>query len=281
MKAAPGDPFSDEKALPKETHEALLQHYGLKDPLYIQYVKYLSSIIRWDLGPSFKYKDLTVNDIIRDGFIVSGILGLEALTIALSFGILIGILSAINQNKYPDFLAMSMATFGISVPSFLIAALLQYTLAFKLGLFPIARWGTMIHTILPALSLAAMPIAFIARLVRANMIEVLYEDYIKTAKSKGLTYPTIILRHCLRNAIAPLMPYFGQLTANILVGSFIIEKIFGIPGLGQWFVISVSSRDYPVIMGTTVFYSIILLSSLLISEIAQGFLDPRIKQSET
>lgn len=278
MKAIPGDPFTQEQALPKEILEGLRHHYGLDQPWYMQYLYYLKSILVWDLGPSFKYKARTVNEIINEGFPVSAMLGLEALFLSLSVGVFLGTFSAINQNKWQDRFAMITAVLGISVPSFILATLLQYVFALKLGLFPVARWESFEYTILPALSLAALPTAFIARLIRANMVEILQQDFIKVAKSKGLPPTKVVLRHALRNALLPVIAYFGQLTVNILTGSFIIEKIFGIPGLGQWFVTSVSNRDYTVIMGTTVFYSILLLSAIFIVDIVYGYLDPRIRE---
>lgn len=278
MKAIPGDPFTDEKALPKEIHAALRAHYGLEDPWYEQYAKYVWSAFTWDLGPSLKYQDRSVNSVIRESFPVSAVLGLEALLIALSVGITVGVLSALKHNQWQDQLFMMFASLGITIPSFILAALLQYTFAIKLGLFPVARWGTMAQSILPAISLAAMPIAYIGRLVRSNMIEVLKSEYIKTAQSKGLSKARIIFKHTLKNALSPLMPYFGQLTANILLGSFVIEKIFGIPGLGQWFVNSVNNRDYTMIVGMTLFYSFILLALLFIADLLHSFLDPRIKR---
>ncbi|MCB1180999.1 MAG: ABC transporter permease [Chlamydiia bacterium] len=277
MKAIPGDPFTQEKALPQEILNSLYEHYKLNDPWYIQYFNYLKSIITWNLGPSFKYKARTVNEIIRNGFPISAILGFEALLIALGCGITLGTISAIRQHKWQDYGAMVLAVLGISVPSFIMAAFLQFIFAIKLDLLPVARWGTFEQSILPAISLAALPTAFIARLTRANMIEVLRMDYIKTARSKGISETKVIMHHTLRNALLPVVTYLGTLTANILTGSFIIEKIFGIPGLGQWFINSITNRDYTVIMGITVFYSILLLIAILAVDIIYGWIDPRIK----
>lgn len=277
MKAIPGDPFTQEKALPKEILDSLYEHYKLNDPWYIQYGNYLKSILVWDLGPSFKYKSRTVNDIINSGFPVSAILGLEALLIALSCGIILGTIAALKQHQWQDYTAMVIAVVGISVPSFILAAFMQYLFAIKLDLFPVARWGTFEQTILPALSLAALPTAFIARLTRANMVEILSLDYIKTAKAKGLSTVHVTARHALKNALLPVVTYLGTLTANILTGSFIIEKIFGIPGLGQWFINSITNRDYTVIMGVTVFYGLILLTTIFFVDILYCWIDPRIK----
>lgn len=281
MKSLPGDPFTEEKAIPREILQALHRHYELDKPLYIQYCKYLKSVITWDLGPSFKYKSRTVNEIIREGFPVSLILGLQSLFIAISLGIFLGVTASLNQNKWKDYCSIIVASIGISIPSFILASFFQYLFSLKLGLFPVARWGTFSHTVLPSISLAMLPTAFIARLTRSNMLEVLQQEYIKTAKAKGLRYWNIVIFHALRNALLPVFSYLGLLIANILSGSFVVEKIFGIPGLGQWFVTSIQNRDYTVIMGTTVFYSLLLLASVFAIDIIYGFLDPRIRTRNT
>jgi oligopeptide transport system permease protein len=277
MKAVPGDPFNQEKDIPPEIYKSMMAHYGLDKPVHIQYFNYLKAVATWELGPSFKYKTQTVNDIINSGFPVSLVLGLEALLLALGLGVLLGVIAALRHNKWQDYSSMVMAVIGISVPSFILASFFQYIFAMKLGWFPVARWGTFAHTILPVLSLAALPIAFIARLTRSNMLEVLQQDYIKTAKAKGLKGSVVTIRHAIRNALLPVVTYLGPLTAGILTGSFVVEKIFGIPGLGFQFVTSISNRDYTVIMGTTVFYSMILLVMVLLVDIAYGLIDPRIK----
>ncbi|NGX62138.1 MAG: Oligopeptide transport system permease protein OppB [Chlamydiae bacterium] len=280
MKAIPGDPFTQEKALPKEILESLYEHYKLNDPWYVQYGNYLKSILQWDLGPSFKYKARTVNDIIKTGFPISAILGFEALCISITFGIFFGSLAALKQNRWQDYASMLTAVLGISVPSFILAAFLQYFLSIKLDLLPVARWGTFQQSILPAISLAALPTAFVARLTRANMVEVLSMDYIKTARAKGLSQQAVLIKHAMRNALLPVVTYIGMLIANILTGSFIIEKVFGIPGLGQWFINSITNRDYTVIMGITVFYSFILLGAIFLVDLTYGWMDPRIKVGE-
>lgn len=277
MRIAPGNPFTSEKKLPPEIEANLNAHFGLDKPWYAQYGEYLLRIAKWDFGPSFKYKSQTVNDLINDGFPVSAALGLEAIFIAISFGVLLGIIAALKHNKWQDYTAMIIAVLGISVPSFIMATFLQYFLAIKMGLFPVARWETFMHTILPAFALASSPMAFIARLTRSSMLEVLANDYIKTAKAKGLSQGVITVRHAIRNALLPVVTYMGPLTAGILTGSFVIERIFGIPGLGAHFVTSIGNRDYTVIMGVTVFYSILLLFSILLVDIAYGIIDPRIK----
>ncbi|WP_243291340.1 ABC transporter permease [Bacillus sp. FJAT-47783] len=277
MRAAPGGPFSGEKKLPPEIEANLNAYYGLDQPWYIQYFDYLVSIVQWDFGPSFKYKGQTVNDLINDGFPVSFVLGMESIFLAVAIGVLLGVIAALRHNKWQDYTAMILAVVGISVPSFIMASVLQYIFAMKLDLFPVARWETFAHTILPALALASTPMAFIARLTRSSMLEVLSNDYIKTAKAKGLSGRAITFKHTIRNALLPVVSYMGPLTAGILTGSFVIEKIFGIPGLGSHFVLSITNRDYTTIMGVTVFYSILLLVSILLVDLAYGLIDPRIK----
>ncbi len=277
MKAIPGDPFTQEQAVPEEILIALRSHYHLDDPWYLQYGHYLKSLVTWDLGPSFKYKARTVNEIIAQGFPVSAALGLQAFFLALSSGVFLGVVSAANRGKWQDYLAMGTAVVGLSVPSFLLATFLQYLFAIKLGILPVARWGTFAQSILPTWSLAALPTAFIARLTRSGLLEVLNQDYILTARAKGLGRPAILIRHALRNAFLPVLTYLGPLLANILCGSFVVEKIFGIPGLGQWFITAVTNRDYTVIMGMTVFYSIILLVAMLLVDLFYSVLDPRMR----
>ena len=277
MQMIPGDPFTQEKAVPEEILKAMYHHYGLDQPWYVQYFRYMKGLITFDLGPSFKYQGRTVTEIIREGFPVSMALGFEALILSIFFGITLGSIAALKHLKWQDHLMMVFAVVGISVPSFILATFLQYLISMKLDLLPVARWGSFDHSILPALSLAALPTAFIARLTRSNMVEIMQEDYIQTAKSKGLNAFQIVIRHALRNALLPIVTYLGPLTTAILTGSFAVEKIFGIPGLGQWFVMSITNRDYTVIMGTTVFYSAILMVCVFLVDILYCLIDPRIQ----
>jgi oligopeptide transport system permease protein len=278
MKSIPGDPFTQDQAIPEEILKAMYRHYGLDQPWYVQYGHYLKGLVTWNLGPSFKYESRTVNEIIASGFPVSLTLGVEALLFATSIGVILGALSALKQSRWQDHFLMLLAVIGISLPSFIMATLLQYLFAMKWDLLPVARWGTFSQSILPALSLAALPTAFIARLMRAHMIEALQQDYIQTARSKGLNSLQILWFHALRNAILPVISYLGPLTASILTGSFVIERIFGIPGLGQWFVMSVSNRDYTVIMGMTVFYSALIIMSAFIVDMIYSLVDPRMRE---
>ncbi|MED1034515.1 ABC transporter permease [Bacillus licheniformis] len=249
MRAIPGGPFSGERKLPPAIEASLNSYYGLDQPLFKQYLDYLVSVAKWDFGPSFKYKGQTVNDLISSGFPISFTLGLEAICLALAFGVLFGV----------------------------IAALLQYVLAMKLGMFPVAQWESWGHTVLPAIAVASMPMAFIARLTRSSMLEVLSSDYIRTARAKGLSTSAVTFKHAIRNAIMPVVTYMGPMAASILTGTFVVEKVFGIPGLGMHFVTSITNRDYTVIMGVTVFFGAILLLCVLIVDLLYGLIDPRIK----
>ncbi|HWJ80249.1 MAG TPA: ABC transporter permease [Niallia sp.] len=279
MRIAPGNPFTSDKKIPPVIEANLHAHYGLDQPWYVQYGEYLLKVVQWDFGPSFKYKSQTVNELINDGFPVSFVLGVEAILISLAIGVILGVIAALRHNKWQDYFAMIVAVLGISVPSFIMAAFLQYIFAVKLGIFPVARWGTFMHIVLPALALAASPTAFIARLTRSSMLEVLSNDYIKAARAKGISGFKITVKHTIRNAILPVVSYMGPLSAGIVTGSFVIEKLFGIPGLGSQFIKSINNRDYTVIMGVTVFYSVILIVSVLLVDILYGLIDPRMKLS--
>ena len=277
MHAIPGDPFTQDKALPEEILKAMQKHYGLDKPLLYQYLDYLKGLCVFDLGPSLIYQGRQVTDIIKEGFPVSLCLGLEALFLSLFLGLTLGSLSATCQGRWQDKILLIGSVLGISIPSFILATFLQYLLAMKLNLFPVARWGSFSQSVLPALALAALPTSVITKLTRNSMIDVLYQDYILTAKSKGLSTVKILTHHILRNAFLPIATYLGPLTASILTGGFAVEKIFGIPGLGQWFVLSITNRDYTVIMGTAIFYSAILMGCVFIVDVFLTFLDPRIK----
>ena len=277
LKVIPGDPFSQEQAVPEEIMQSMRSYYGLDQPWGIQYLKYIKGIATCNLGPSFKYEGRQVSEIIFEGAPVSFLLGLEALIIATTFGITLGSVAALKRGSYPDHLCMILAVIGISIPNFIFATFLQYFFSMKLGLLPVARWGTFSQSILPSLSLSALPMAFIARLTRANMVEVLEQDYILTAKAKGLPMTKILTKHVLKNSLITVVTYLAPLCSGILTGSFVIEKIYGIPGLGGWFVNSIANRDYTVIMGLTIFYSAVLMSCVCFVDLVYYFLDPRIK----
>ncbi|NLY44693.1 MAG: ABC transporter permease [Tissierella sp.] len=277
MHSVPGNPFAKEGKMPPTVYQNLQRKYGLDKPKSEQYVIYLKNLLRGDFGDSMKSRVETVNDMIERGFPISAYLGVEALLIALVFGPVLGALAALFQNKVPDYISMIIAIIGISVPSFIMGTVFIQFIAKNVSWIPIGGWGEFRHTILPAIALSLMPLAYIARLMRSSMLEVLGQDYIKTAKSKGLSKSTVILKHAVRNAILPIVSVLGTLISNLLVGSFVIEKIFGIPGLGAFFVNSIVSRDYTLIMGTTIFYSIILIIMLLLVDISYVLIDPRIR----
>lgn len=276
MKNIPGDPFIEEKAVPKEVLEAMHRHYGLDKPIFEQYLVYLKKLLHFDLGTSFIYKERSVNEIIQKTFPVSLQLGLQSLSVSLFFGSLIGSIAAVWKRKWQDHTNTLFTTLGISIPNFILAPLLQYVFCIYLHWLPIARWEGFSHTILPTIALSIMPTAYISRLLRSNLLEVLGNDYIRTAKGKGLSLSRIISKHALRNAFLPIISYLGPITAYLLTGSFVVEKIFGIPGLGQWLILSIINRDYPVIMGITIFYSCVLLLAIFVVDILYSALDPRI-----
>lgn len=277
MHSVPGNPFAKEGKMPKVVYDNLQAKYGLDKPKTEQYVIYLKNLLRGDFGDSMKSRVETVNDMIERGFPVSARLGLQALLIALCFGPALGALAALYQNKIPDYLAMIIAIIGISVPSFIMGTVLIQFIARNVAWLPIGGWGTWQHTVLPSIAMSLMPLATMARLMRSSMLEVLGQDYIKTAKSKGITKAAVILKHAVRNAILPVISILGTTVSNLVVGSFVIEKIFGIPGLGRFFVTSIGNRDYTLIMGTTIFYALILILMLLLVDIAYMLIDPRIK----
>jgi len=277
MHIIPGGPFATERKLPPEILANVEAHYHLNEPVWKQYADYLGSLVHGDLGPSYKYFGRTVNGIIRDGFPVSATLGALALSFALLVGLATGIVSALRHNGWQDYLAMVLSTFGFSVPNFIVAGLLMYVFAYWLGWLPAAMWGTPQQAVMPALALAALPTAIIARLMRSNMLEVLQQDYMRTARSKGLSERAVVWRHALRNAVTPIVTYLGPLVASVFTGSFVVETIFGIPGLGRYYVSSISDRDYTVILGVTIFYAAFLMFMNFLVDLAYVILDPRVK----
>ena len=278
MNAVPGDPFANEnRKIPENIYENLMKKYGLDKPKSEQYMTYLKNIIKFDFGESMRSDAETVNEMISRGFPVSAILGFEALLISLIFGPALGAIAALYQNKIPDYISMIISIIGVSVPGFLMGSFLIQFVATKFDWIPIGGWGEFRHTILPSIALAMMPLAQISRLMRSGMLEVLNQDYLKTAKSKGLTGSVIIMKHAVRNAILPIISILGTTVSNLLAGSFAIEKIFGIPGIGMFFVNSVFNRDYTLIMGITVFYAIVLTVMAFLVDIVYTLVDPRIR----
>lgn len=277
MHAIPGGPFTAEKSLPPYVLHSIEERYKLNDPLYKQYGDYLCNLVQGDLGPSFKYPGRSVNDIIKDGFLVSFKLGIEAILIAIIIGIPAGILAGVKKDKWQDRTVNFFTTIGVAVPSFVVAALLIYVLSTKLHLLPAAMWNGWQYEIMPALALSGMPMSFIARLTRSSMLDILSQDYIKTARAKGLSWNKVLIKHALPNSLIPVVTYLGPMTASILTGSFVIETIFAIPGLCQYFVTSIYNRDYTVILGVTVFYSVIVIVLNMVVDLLYPLLDPRIK----
>ena len=278
IRTIPGGPFTGEKKLAPSILENLNRKFGLDKPVAEQFTTYVGSIVtKGDLGPSMMYEGTTVNDIIKKFFPVSARLGLASVLFSLIFGILLGILSALKENKWQDRLSMVISTIGVTVPSFVMATLLTYVFAIKLKLFPATGLKTGISYVLPTIALGGYSMAFVSRLSRSSLVEVLRQDFIRVAKAKGLSQRVVITKHALRNSLIPIITYVGPLLASVLTGSFVVESIFGIPGLGREFVTSIGNRDYTEIMGLTIFYCAFLVMCNLIVDILYGFVDPRIK----
>jgi oligopeptide transport system permease protein len=277
MKAIPGDPFTSEKRVSPEIRALLEEKYGLDKPMYVQYFKYIGDIVQGDFGVSMNYLNQGVTDMIVKTFTASLKIGIFAIIISIIVGVLLGLLAAVYHRKLIDDVTMVLAVIGIAVPSFLLASLLQYVFAFKLGWFNVMGFDGPLDYVLPVAALSASPIAFIARLTRSSMLEVLHADYIKTAKAKGLKWPAIMFKHVVRNGILPVVTYVGPMTANIITGSVVIEQIFNIGGIGKVFVESITNRDYTMIMGITIFYGILLMFARFLTDIVYVLVDPRIK----
>lgn len=277
MRFAPGGPFDAERSLPPAVERNIRAKFHLDEPLWQQYLRYLGAVCRGDLGPSFKYRDRTVNDLIGEAFPVSLALGLFAMSIATSAGVALGVAAAVRKNTAVDYGAMAAAMVGISVPSFVLAMALLMVFGFWLRVLPVAGWGSPWHAILPGLTLAAGPTAYVARLMRASMLEELGRDYIRTARAKGLSEAAVVLRHGLRNSILPVVSFLGPCAAAVLTGSVVVEKIFAVPGLGTHFVNGALNRDYTLVMGLILLYSGLLVVFNLAADLALAWLDPRIR----
>ncbi len=277
IRLAPGSPFSSERAVAPEVLKDLEARYGFDQPLPIQLLRYMSSLARGDLGLSTKYPQRTVNEIIADGFPATLLLGAIALCWALLLGISAGVIGAVRQNSALDYIAMAGAMIGISVPAFVLGPLLILLVSLSAYWLPPAGWGTWRHVILPALTLGTVYAAYIARLTRGGMLEVVRSDFVRTARAKGLSELTIIRRHMLRGGLLPVVTYLGPAIASIMVGSVVVEKIFATPGIGPYFVDAAFNRDYFLVMGIVVLDSVFLLAMNLLVDIAYGFLDPRVR----
>lgn len=281
MHAIPGDPFLTEARISEQAMANLRAYYGLDRPLPVQYVRYLTNLAGLDLGRSLKSEVRDINQMVADGLPVSALLGMEALVLAVVGGITLGVLAALGHNRVLDHVSIGLAIAGISVPSFILATLLINVFAVKLAILPVSTWGTWRHTVLPAFSLALGPLAYLARLVRSSMLEEVGQEYVKAAVARGLPRWRVITGHALRNALLPVVTVLGPLTAGIVTGSFIIEHIFGIPGIGKIFVLSIADRDYPLILAGAVVYSALLLAANLLVDLVYSVLDPRIRVSRS
>ena len=281
IRLAPGGPFDSEKILPPEIKANLDAKYHLDEPLVKQYFRYLGQIITLDFGPSFQYKDWTVNELIARGFPVSLTIGGLAMVLAFSLGTLIGIVAAVRQNTAVDYSLMGVAMLGISIPNFVVAPLLILLVAVYAGWLPAGGWDwSMQRMVLPVVTLALPVIAYIARLTRGSMIEVLHSNYIRTARAKGLPESLVILRHALKPALLPVISFMGPATAGLITGSVVIERIYSIPGLGSYFVQGALNRDYTLVMGVVIFYGVIIILLNFVVDILYAWMNPRIRYNE-
>ena len=277
MHAIPGGPFTREKPLPPAVIEALEAKFKLDQPLHVQYFDYVKGVFTFDFGPSFQKVGVDVTDMIMKGLPASAKIGMMAVLVVLLIGIPLGIISALKQNKWEDYVVTVLATIGVTIPSFVMATLIIYVFSAKLQVLPSFGLKTWKHFIGPVIALSGFSLAFVARLTRSSMLEVLQQDYIRTARAKGLSEFVVIGKHALKNALIPVITYVGPMIASILTGSFVIEKIFAIPGMGKYFVESVGNRDYTVIIGVTVFYAAFYIIMVFIVDVIYGIIDPRIK----
>jgi len=277
MRAVPGGPFDSERRLEPEIEANLLKRYHLDESLPWQYWRELTNVVRGDLGSSFKMGDFTVNQIIAEGLPVSATLGILALAFAMVLGLTAGIVSAVSRGSMADLLLMSLATIGIALPNFVIAGIAILLFAFIWPLFPAAGWGRLEQLVLPALCLGAPFAAYVARIARTSMLDVLSQDYIRTARAKGLSQASVVLRHALPGAMLPVVSFLGPATAGILTGSLVIEQIFAIPGLGSHFVKAALDRDYTLAMGMVLMYTLLLYTLNFLVDMSYSFLDPRVE----
>lgn len=276
IRLAPGSPFSSDRAVPPEVLADLEARYGFDKPVHEQLFNYMERLVHGDLGLSTKYPQRTVNEIIADGFPSTLMLGSLALLWAVSLGVSAGVMAAVRQNTWMDYTAMTVATVGISVPAFVLGPVLVLLLSLSLLWLPPAGWGTWRHVVLPAITLGTVYAAYIARLTRGGMLEVVRSDYVRTARAKGLSEWTVIRRHMLRGGLLPVVTYLGPAIASIMVGSVVVEKIFSTPGIGPYFVDAAFNRDYFLVMGIVVLESVFLLLMNLLVDLVYGLLDPRV-----
>jgi oligopeptide transport system permease protein len=280
MRAAPGGPFDQEQSLSPQVRANLERAYGLDQPIYVQYARYLKSLAHGDFGPSFKYKDFTVTELIGQGFPVTLQIGAIAMLLALAIGIPLGTFAALHHNSLADYATMSLAVVGIAIPSFVILPFLGLLFGVYLHWLPVAGWesGSIRHLILPVTALALPPLAYIARLTRGGMLEVLRSHYIRTAFAKGLPLRTIICRHALRPALAPVASYLVPAVASIMTGSLVVETIAGLPGIGRYLVQGAINRDYTLVLGMVIIYSTLLIAMGVLVDLLYAWLDPRLRE---
>jgi oligopeptide transport system permease protein len=279
MHAAPGGPFDQEQSLPPEIMRNLQKAYGLDQPILSQYVRYLKSLAHGDFGPSFKYKDFTVTELIGQGFPVTLQLGLVAMSLALLLGVPLGTFAALHHNSAADYATMSLAVVGIAIPAFVVLPFLGLMFGVYLHWLPVAGWepGSIRHLILPVIALALPPLAYVARLTRGSMLEVLRSNYVRTAFAKGLPLHSVILRHALKPALAPVASYLVPAVASIMTGSLVVESIAGLPGIGRYLVQGAINRDYTLVLGMVIIYSTLLIGIGLIVDMLYAWLDPRVR----
>lgn len=277
MHAVPGGPFVSERMLAPEIEAALNSKFGLSDPIWLQYLNYLRGVATLDLGPSFKYPGVSVNQMIADGLPVTLRTGLLAVICVVALGVPMGIIAALNRNKWPDTAVMLVATMGVAIPSYVIATVLLYVFALKLGWVPTFGLDDWRGYILPVVALSGFWISFVARLARSSLLETFEQDYMTTARAKGLKPGQVLFKHGLRNSLIPVVTVLGPVVANLITGSFVIEQIFALPGIGRHFVLSITNRDYTAIMGITIFYAALLMVMILVVDLLYLWLDPRIK----
>lgn len=278
MKALPGDPFHDPKMKP-DVKQALMEKYALDRPVIQQYGIYINHLVHGDLGTSIKFPGRSVTAIIKNSFPKSFALGWRAMLLATILGIFFGLIAALNHEKWIDYIVIFIAIVGVAVPNIVMGPFLSYNFGVKLGLLPVTVDNTPKSLILPVISLSLGTIAFVSRMMRTTTLEVNGQDYILTAKSKGITKLQIVFKHIIRNAIMPVITVLGPLFAAIITGSIVVEKVFAVAGLGEYFVNTILEQDYPMIMGITIFYAVLIIASMLIVDIAYGFIDPRLKSS--
>lgn len=277
MHSIPGGPFTSDRKVTEEVEAALNEKYHLDRPLPEQFLEYLSGVLHGDLGPSYKYTGKQVNDFIKNGFPVSAKLGCITIVFVLLAAVPMGILAAVKNGRWQDMAVMAIATIGVTIPSFVIASILIYIFSFRLNLLPTFGVDSWKGYILPVIALGGYSLSYMARLMRSSLLEVMGQDYIRTARAKGLSETKVIVKHAMRNALIPVITVLGPTVANMMTGSFVIEKIFAIPGLGVHFVNSVTQRDYTTIMGVTIFYATFLMAMIFIVDVFYCLIDPRIK----